>query len=387
MTSSSEARASLRPTTATASFGCMKCVFFPICGGLEADAGHYDCFDLCKGNCSSCDNVCPRSSRFTHWLQEVRGLRFDNLKGIEQHEASLPLYVPKLQHRYSRCMPLDWPVVAISTYELFHRNRQGHYTTAATSGAQLRRDFVLAAKTRIILTGVARDKHLERYWAHRRRDSAPQQLADLGIDLVIGPNFSHFLDVPRTDNLFNRKRQLICLEELSEAGLSPVPNLSAVRPRDWAFWSKYLAQNPTITVVAAEFQTGNKKKAEAVRVLKHIAQIQHDIGRALHMILIAGGRFLEEACSRFADITVIDSRPFMASAKRQGLRFSDAKARCFPSPTPVGAPIDDLFFLNLAGYSRWIDGRARRSRQNTSPPTRSGGRAFGRPSQIRSSVA
>jgi len=386
MTNSNETRASLRPTTATASFGCMKCVFFPICGGLEADAGHYDCFDLCKGNCSSCDNICPHNSQFPHWLAQVRGLRFDNLKGIEQHEASVPLYVPKVQHGYSRCIPLEWPVVAISTYELFHRNRHGHYTTTFTSGAQLRRHFVLDTKTRIILTGVAADKHVERYWAHRRRDRAPQQLANLGIDLVIGPNFSHFLDVPRTDNLFNRKRQLICLEELSEAGVSPVPTLSAVRPRDWAFWRKYLAQNPTITFVAAEFQTGNKKKAEAVRVLKRIAQIQHDIGRALHIILIGGGRFLEEASSRFADITVIDSRPFMACVKRQGLRFSDANARCFPCPTAAGAPIDDLLLLNLAGYSKWIDGRARRSRQNTSRPTRSRGRTFSRRPQIRSSV-
>lgn len=53
----------------------------------------------------------------------------------------------------------------------------------------------------------AKDLPLERYWADRRCDQAPEQLDRLGVTLAIGPNFSHFLEVPRTDNLFNRERR------------------------------------------------------------------------------------------------------------------------------------------------------------------------------------
>jgi hypothetical protein len=41
----------------------------------------------------------------------------------------------------------------------------------------------------------------------------------LGIELVIGPNFSHLRGVPRLESVGNRMRHLICVRDFQQAGL------------------------------------------------------------------------------------------------------------------------------------------------------------------------
>ena len=176
-------------------------------------------------------------------------MRFGNLPTITQPPIQLPLYVPMIHHKYKRSTRLQWPIVAIETYQVF-RLVKGEYRAIAESPEELRKVFALHPKTQIVLRGTAEDSALERYWSYRRRDKAPAQLARLGILLAIGPNFSHFLDVPRTDNLFNRKRQLICLAEMQDAGLTVAPHLSACMPGDWAYWNRFFLSNSTICTAA-----------------------------------------------------------------------------------------------------------------------------------------
>src|SRR5262249_47012158 len=159
----------------------------------------------------------------------------------------------------------------------------------------LRSTFGLAPSVGIILRGTARDPFLERYWQFSQRDDAPHQLAALGISLVIPPNFSHFLRVPRTDNLFNRKRQLICIEEMHEAGLMVAPHLSAVTHGDWEFWLEYLRGNASIRYVAKEFQTGNRNRKQGELAINAIASLQDALGRTLHPLIIGGSQFTELA--------------------------------------------------------------------------------------------
>jgi hypothetical protein len=183
-------------------------------------------------------------------------------------------------------------------------------------------------------------------------------MAKLGVSLVIGPNYSHFLGVPRTDNLFNRKRQLICLGEISAAGMSPVPHLSAVQPGDWRFWRTYLGQNETITHVAVEFQTGNKNRTEGRKVIDQMALMQEAVGRALHPLAIGGGQFVEYLAGRFKRFSLIDSKPFMNAVKRHAFDRTAGKYPWRKCPTECGQPIDYGLAQNLAGYAAWIEERA-----------------------------
>jgi hypothetical protein len=295
---------------------CRGCIFFEECGGIEPERALLDCFAHSCCGVGKCDHVCPFHPDFQDQLCEVHGLRFDDLVRLEQRAQEVPFYVPVIDHKSLRFHTLNCPMVALDTYRVF-RMVAGKYRAVAANAVDLRRMFGLDPSNRIIPRGTAQDRFLEWYWANRRGDRAPDQMAQLGIALVIGPNFSHFLDVPRTDNLFNRKRQLICLEEMAAAGLDAVPHLSAVAPGDWAFWRVYLRERETITYVAKEFQTGNKNKTQGRRAIDRLARLQDELGRALHPLVIGGGQFVEYVAARFPQFTLIDSEPFSRATRRR----------------------------------------------------------------------
>lgn len=348
---------------------CSDCGFLEDCGGIEPERSLLNCFDLsyCKqtGNrqdCDSCRIVCPYSSVFGKRLQEVGGLRFDSLAEIQQHPVVLPQYIPVIYHGYIRSKPLNWSVVALDTYKVL-RLKDGQYRALANDGDDLRRMFRLHPETKILLRGVAKDPPLERYWSYRRRDNVPEQIARLGIALAIGPNFSHFLDVPRTDNLFNRKRQLICLEELFHAGVSAVPHLSAAASGDWGFWHVYLRENCKISYVALEFQTGNKRASEGRKVIDRMAGIRDAIGRPLHPLIIGGAQFLEYVAARFDQFSLIDSEPFMKAVHRKLFDRNAERRPWRDSWTLAGQNIDDIIAQNLVGYEHWINERIAAVRQ------------------------
>jgi len=335
--------------------GCRPCPLFATCGGIEPEGSLFDCFQhYCCGGKDDCDEVCPYNHDYSRRIREVDGLRFGNVSSLEQRSVQLPRYVPVIHHGYCHRRPLDLPVVALDTYEVF-KLRGKKYRPLATDGAELRRVFGLSQQTRIILRGTAKDRRLEQYWTHRRRDNAPEQMKSLNVELVIAPNFSHFLDVPRPDNLFNRKRQLICVTELAEAGLFTVPHLSAAAPGDWTFWRNYFRHNTSVRYVAAEFQTGNKSLDEGLKVIRKLSEIQDAIGRPLHPLIIGGTQFVSEVVERFSTFTIIDSSPFMKAVKRRKFAPTSGNGRWAETFTLTGQGVDNVILENVRGHEAWIE--------------------------------
>jgi hypothetical protein len=337
--------------------GCSNCAFLDVCGGIEPEMSLLDCFSLTCCKKDDCDNVCPNNTEFTSRMSEIGGLRFDDVPLLRQRPVELPKYVPMIHHGYSRTVPLDWPIVALETYGLFHHTNGGHYSAKPQTWEDLRRMFCLHPNTQIILRGTAKDQPLERYWAHHTVDRPAEQLAALRVACAIGPNFSHFLDVPRTDNLFNRKRQLICLAEISKAGISAIPHLSANMPSDWAFWRRYLLLNERVRMVAIELQTGNKAREQGIKVIERVKWLENEIGRQLHLLAIGGSQFAAELGIRFNNFTVIDSTPFMKSIYRQRFESAPRRPSWNAEYSAVGAGIDDLLRQNLTDYTSWIETR------------------------------
>jgi len=338
---------------------CGRCVFLGPCDGIRDFDQLFNCIqERCCGGKIECQFVCPKHPNFTRDVREVNGLQFHCRPKIDQRYVNLPLYVPHLNHKYSRNFPLDWPLVSVTPYSLLGL-KGGVYTAAATNAAALRTHLQLAPTARIILRGTDKDKPLEHYWTHRRFDRAPEQLAKLGVDLVIAPNFSHFVDVPKTHNLFNRKRQLICMEELGAAGLNVAPHLSEGDDGDWVYWRDYLADQPSVTHVAKEFQTGSKPLEIGLAALRQIESIQQRIGRALHPILIGGSRLTEHAAAMFERFTILDSRPFMGAIKRRSFRSKGRRPTWVSDPTLPRFGIDFLLYDNIDRYALSLAMRAR----------------------------
>lgn len=342
------------PVSAT----CPQCVLFEQCGGLRNGRPLLNCFDqFCCGD-GRCDYVCLyKPDDFRRRMWEIGGLRFDDIPPLCQPPLDLPRYAPMIHHPYRRTGPLRAGTVALDPYQIFGL-RAGKYTAVPGDGLALRRHFKVADDARIILRGTAEDRFLERYWSYRKTDDVAGQVARLNVSLFIGPNYSHFLDVPRPDLLYNRKRQLLCLAELSQAGVPVAPNLSAVMPADWDFWSGFLRANPHLFHVAVNFQTGYRSRKEGTKAINRVLRIQNEIGRGLSLILVGGGQYVRDVAGRFASFTLIDSQPFKQSVYRKRFRPAGFRRRWEDTTTLDGEPIDQIMQQNVEDYASWVEGLA-----------------------------
>lgn len=370
MSTDAKRRTELRPH-GLVSQGCGGCRFLETCGGYHNGRLFGDCFDdLCchftGKDKSGCNAVCPYKPDFEDCLRDVRGLRYNDLPMVEQSEVVLPEYVPVIDHASTRRTPLDWPIVALNTYAVTRGKSTKGCQAKDESPDGIRTRFGVASHAKVVLRGVATDPELERYWQRRAVDDSPGQLAKLGIHVAIGPNFSHFLDVPRTDHLFNKRRQLLCLSELAQAGVTVTPHLNSVSPGDWAFWERYLRSNPSIRTVAKEFQTGNKSPREGRKVISDLEALQQRLGRSLHPLLVGGARFAEYAAARFERVTVIDSMPFHKTMRRRRFDAADQPKVWREGYSLERQSLDELLAHNVAGYAAWIADRMHSARAKRS---------------------
>jgi hypothetical protein len=276
------------------------------------------------------------------------------LNPVLQRNVRPPVYVPHLPHQYIRHEHLKSSWVSVSPYQLL---RQGGL--AVENGNDLRKMFNLAPDAQIVLRGVDEDEYLERYWATRKRDRLVERIRALGPLLVIAPNYSHFGNVPRPDNMWNRRRQLLCIEEMAEAGLNVVPHLNDIVRGDWELWHSYLRNNATIRLVAKEFQTRCRTRDEGMKAIAHIAELQQRLGRELHPILIGGAQFIEALVGEFRRFTILDSRAVMGAFHRHRFVFDGHRCKLHPERYLPGFGVDDLADGNVDSYSRWLARRAR----------------------------
>lgn len=364
MNANARLRLELRPP-GPVSATCPTCFLFDRCGGLRNGRPLLNCFEQFCCEDKQCDHVCPyKPEDYKRRMWEIGGLRFDDIQPLRQIALSLPSYVPMIHHGYSRTGTLSTDWVALDPYKVFGL-RGGKYVAIPNDGSSLRKTFKLTANARIIMRGTAEDRFLERYWTFRKSDNVAMQVANLNISLFIGPNYSHFLDVPRSDLLYNRKRQLLCLAELSQAGVCVAPNLSAVMPADWDFWSSFLRHNPKVIHVAVNFQTGYRNPNEGIKAIKRVAQMQDEIGRGLSLVLIGGAQYIKDIAGVFHSYTLIDSRPFKLAVYRK--RFSPAGKRrnSKDSWTMDGQPIDDIMQSNVDEYTAWVAAHGNASKVKT----------------------
>ena len=354
MNANARLRLELRPS-GVVSVACQSCILLEPCGGLNNGNLFLNCFNqFCCGGNNDCDHVCPyKPDDYRRRMFEVGGMRFDDLPALRQSPLDLPRYVPMVHHGYRRSDPLKAGVVALNPYMIFCL-RDGKYAAVADDPITLRRHFKVADDARIVLRGTAEDSFLERYWEHRKAEGVAAQIARLNVSLFIGPNYSHFLNVPRSDLLYNRKRQLVCLAELSEAGVSVAPNLSAVMPADWDFWSGFLRNNPQLAHVAVNFQTGYRSRKEGMKAIDRVVRMQDEIGRGLSLVLVGGGQYVKDVAGRFASFTLIDSQPFKQSLYRKQFRPVGRKRRWEDGWTMHGQPVDEIMQENVENYASWV---------------------------------
>jgi hypothetical protein len=147
--------------------------------------------------------------------------------------------VPLIEHSTARVGMLNSPIVALPLYALLEIDAG---TLRYPDRAALSEKFGIDPNARLMISGVARDRKIERYWAATDRGAMLEQLAALDIALITPPNYSVLTDVPRTDNMHAMKRILLAASEMMQAGLPTALHVNARTERDYKRWAELIAE-------------------------------------------------------------------------------------------------------------------------------------------------
>ncbi len=130
---------------------------------------------------------------------DVRRAIVEHLGGLDlgwsrpvrhHHPGELPLHLPVLVQAYADLVEMPW--IALHGARLLGA---GGRLTPKHRGRSLREVYRLGSRTRLALELYVEDRVLEGVWARRRQ--LLEELAGLGLDLVLAPNFSVWRDASR----------------------------------------------------------------------------------------------------------------------------------------------------------------------------------------------
>jgi hypothetical protein len=207
---------------------------------------------------------------------------------------------------------------------------------------------MLSNETEIVATSVGHDQPLEDFWAeHVQRDILPS-LAQLNLKAMTVPNYSFMVDVQRINSLYNLTRIYRLSERMTAAEIPTVMHLQASTRRDWMRWATVLRDQPMLSVVALEFQTGARRQKFGNHYYAGLVRLQDEVGRSLHPLVIGGSGRVRDLARHFDSFSICDSTPFMKTVYRQEILAAKiAAGGSVQHPTEPGDSLSDLFAHNI----------------------------------------
>ena len=350
-----EAQLRFRLTTPPKYLSCDDCMISEICGGHELPLMRpFGCIKRVDDNERiDPDDMNPNDEeRFFELYDDVGGLHEFEFRPFKTPlPAVLPEYVTMMQHTGCRVRAAPLEIVALPLFEILRMRKDGTYGPRFRTSEELRRAYHLRAATKILLVGVDTDPPIERFWREHRRNKVADELASLEVVGITTPNFSFFTDSTGFQRVRNWKRILLSAENFSNAGIPAILHLNAIAETDWDRWLTFLKAHPEMTVVCKEFQTGLKAIEAGQKAYWSLVRLQERLGRKLHPILVAGGRYYREAQDDFDSFTIVDSRPFMEALHRNVLEMLESERWAWVhKPTSKRTPIDDYFERSVSVY-------------------------------------
>jgi hypothetical protein len=346
--------------------GCSACREKAICGGLAVQAALWDCLSLCCMKPDHCDRVCRNNPDFAKRVHETEGFSLMLLPPRPTLAApALPTVVPEIFHSNSRRRPFAPSMASVSLYRMFDR-RTG--IPRFGSHADLCAYFGIAEGTRIVLTGIQRDRPLECWWElgkENRREIIGVARA-CGAVLATTPNYSLFLDRPRWDDLHAMKRIALVHQEFLEAGMPAALHVNGRTEMDFRRWAEFVQAHPEITHLSYEFTTGTGRPERRRQHAAWLCGIASKVVRPLHLLIRGGIEVLPELCNAFSGVTFLETTTFLKTM----MRFRAVRGTTvfwWPSPTAVGEPLDDLYDGNWEIMQGWLSELMRGSARRDSP--------------------
>ncbi len=333
----------------TLALGCVGCPLFEPCGGLRVIGPALDCTAFCSCiDPQTCDLVCFRNtSHLVARMREVKGL---SLKTITRC-TPLPVdpmrgHAPMLYHGSSRARPLQASILALPLFAVLER-RTG--LVKYDSRVELAEAFGFSSDARIVLSGTAPDRPLERWWGLKNRAQTLQCLQrQLAPNLITSPNYSTFTDVPRPDNLYNIKRVFIAWSEILDSGVQSALSIVARTTRDYDHYIDFVAGRREVAYLSVEFATGVGMPSRIDWHARQLCRLANEVRRPLQLVVRGGLRILAQLSVDYENVLMIDTDPFVKTMKRQaGFLTNRLGLAWIPSAMSDDQLLDDLLQRNV----------------------------------------
>jgi hypothetical protein len=228
---------------------CELCPAAARCGG----SSNFCLVGRCKG-CES--NQLSRMEVRASVIRLLGGLELLWPRPVRHHQPqSLPDHLPVLVQAYAD--PIEVPWVALHAGRVLGVTGRG---LTPKHRRPIHEVYRLAPGTLLALEFYVEDRVLEGLWANRR--CVIRELRQLGLNLVLSPNFSVWRDHSRFEQLVQQRRSFAFYHELIEAGLPAIPDVGWSRfEPDGRLWSEWINAQPDLRAVSI-FCGGRKIHAE-----------------------------------------------------------------------------------------------------------------------------
>jgi len=291
---------------------------------------------------------CARRLDAGLWVRDAEGLGFKELRWTQHPLPNLPRFIPQVDGHRLRAFDegLSWPAYAIGLRRVF--SLQTGKLRRAWQGRTAREVLRAPVEMKLVLAGYGTDPLIERFWTNQHRERLIEQVASLGFDLVLAPNYSVYGNQPRFEHLLNIKRNALIAARLSQAGVPAVPNVYWYRAIDLERQLEWIRREQ-VAAVAVNLQTfrSNADWAMAEEGLRFLA------GE-----LPADTRLFATGCSRapriallqelFPDLVLV-SQNAQAYARHGAVMTREGRKQTY-------GRTEDLFFANVRFYSRLMEG-------------------------------
>ena len=219
--------------------------------------------------------------------QRARSRKFD-LHAVRWANWTPPAFVP------TRTDELDeitsGAVIGVELRRLFPLSRDATYDGLSAVERRRRLCAALRAQERAYLVAVLHgdDPILARFWqSDRRRFLA--HLKSLGFAAATGPTFSIVTDtnqrLPFENHLSLRQHHQV-IQEITDAGLVPIPNLYAAGSTSEAELASWLRRETSARLVSRDFSRTKSSGRDFHRELGQLVRILEPVGRPMHVLLI-----------------------------------------------------------------------------------------------------
>jgi hypothetical protein len=338
----------------TLALGCVQCPERKLCGGYHVEAGMFSCLDHC--NCSdkaACDVVCPNNPIYSDFIKEVGGL---DLGKIEKRDPlptwRLPDIIPLFYRSPKLAGRIGCAVAAIPFNETYRRSGR---TGTALTRSELEEKFKFGAGTKLVLSGIEHDRHVEQWWSSGGRKELLAGIRRLGVLLATTPNFSTMLDVPRHDNLHALKRIALVWAELHDARIPTALHLNALNEQDFRSLHSFLTFHTEISVVSFEYTTGSAIHKWGEFYTGQLVHLARTVGRPLTLVLRGGVQWLHLLMPEFQRITLLDTNPAMLTLyRRRAVLAPGGRLRSHKYPTRAEEALDELLAHNLEVSAQYL---------------------------------